>query len=87
MEEIFSLVGVDNDTSRKREVSRDAEKSRAYSVGTISCCTLLGMIKNIINEMIKQYAFLLAQKLALSSETRVDGDAVVSNTNSRPKLK
>ena len=69
IEEIFNLV--DNETSRK---FKELQKSHGLTQDNIM--TYLGMIEDMINEMIKQYAFLLAQKLKQAKGLQ-DDDAVI----------
>jgi hypothetical protein len=56
IEEIFNLV--DNDTSRKYK-----EMSKCQGVTHENIMSYLGMVEEMINNMIKQYAYYLAQNL------------------------
>ena len=62
---------MDNETSRK---FKELQKSHGLTQDNIM--TYLGMIEDMINEMIKQYAFLLAQKLK-QAKNLGDDDAVI----------
>ena len=53
IEEIFNLV--DNDISRKYK-----EVSKSLGVTQDNIMMYLGMLEDMINDMIKQYAFFLA---------------------------
>ena len=74
IEEIFMLV--DNDTSRK---FKELQKSHGLTQDNIMM--YLGMIEDMINEMIKQYAFLLAQKLKQAKNLDDDDPVIVTLNN------
>ena len=74
IEEIFSLV--DNDTSRK---FKEMQQSQGLTQDNIMM--YLGMIENMINDMIKQYAYLLAQKLKTAKNLEEDDPVIVTLNN------
>ena len=74
IEEIFSLV--DNDTSRK---FKELQKSHGLTQDNIMM--YLGMIEDMINEMIKQYAYLLAQKIKQAKSLDDDDPVIVTLNN------
>lgn len=74
IEEIFSLV--DNDTSRK---FKELQKSHGLTQDNIMM--YLGMIEDMINEMIKQYAYLLAQKIKQAKQLDDDDPVIVTLNN------
>ena len=74
IEEIFSLV--DNDTSRR---FKELQKSHGLTQDNIMM--YLGMIEDMINEMIKQYAYLLAQKIKQAKSLDDDDPVIVTLNN------
>ena len=74
IEEIFSLV--DNDTSRKFK-----EMQQAHGLTQDNIMVYLGMIEDMINEMIKQYSFLLAQKLKQAKNLEDEDPVIVTLNN------
>ena len=74
IEEIFSLV--DNDTSRKYY-----EMQKSHGLTQDNIMMYLGMIEDMINEMIKQYAYLLAKKLKQAKNLEDDDPIIVTLNN------
>lgn len=74
IEEIFAQV--DNETAKKYEVLKQSQGLTQDNV-----MTYLGMIENMINDMIKQYAFLLAQKLKQAKNLEDDDPVIVTLNN------
>ena len=67
---------MDNDTSQK---FRELQQSQGLTQDNIMM--YLGMIENMINEMIKQYAYLLAQKLKQAKNLDDDDPVIVTLNN------
>ena len=74
IEEIFDLV--DNETSRKYK-----EMSKSMGITHDNIMTYLGMIEEMINEMIKQYAYYLAQNLKANSDINPNDPTIVTLNN------
>ena len=67
---------VENDTSRK---FREIQESQGLTQDNIMM--YLGMVEEMINEMIKQYAYLLAQKLKVTKDLDDDDPVIVTLHN------
>jgi hypothetical protein len=76
IEEIFSIVGDNNETARKFKVLQQSQ-----GVTQDNIMQYLGMVEEMINEMIKQYAFLLAQKLKVTKDLDDDDPVIVTLHN------
>jgi|TARA_B110001450_G_scaffold199208_1_gene187987 hypothetical protein len=74
IEEIFQLV--DNDTTKK---FKELQKSHGLTQDNIMM--YLGMIEDMINDMIKQYAYLLAQKLKQAKNLEDDDPVIITLNN------
>ena len=74
IEEIFDLV--DNETSKKYK-----EKSKTMGITHDNIMTYLGMIEEMINEMIKQYAYYLAQNLKANNDINSNDATIVTLNN------
>ena len=74
IEEIFDLV--DNETSRKYK-----EMSKSMGVTHDNIMTYLGMVEEMINEMIKQYAYYLAQNLKTTKSLDANDPTIVTLNN------
>ena len=74
IEEIFNLV--DNDVSRKYK-----EVSKSLGVTQDNIMMYLGMLEDMINDMIKQYAFFLAQNLKMSKNLEPNNPILVTLNN------
>lgn len=74
IEEIFTQV--DNETAKKYH-----ELKQSQGLTQDNVMTYLGMIENMINEMIKQYAYLLAQKLKQAKNLEDDDPVIVTLNN------
>lgn len=74
IEEIFDLV--DNETSRKYK-----EMSKSMGVTHDNIMTYLGMVEEMINEMIKQYAYYLAQNLKTTKGLDANDPTIVTLNN------
>ena len=67
---------MDNDTSRK---FKELQQSQGLTQDNIMM--YLGMIENMINDMIKHYAYLLAQKLKQAKNLEDDDPVIVTLNN------
>lgn len=74
IEEIFSMVN--NETSAK---FMEMQKSQGITQDNIMI--YLGMIEDMINDMIKQYAYLLAQKLKTAKNLEDDDPVILTLNN------
>lgn len=74
IEEIFDLV--DNETSRKYK-----EMSKSMGITHDNIMTYLGMVEEMINEMIKQYAYYLAQNLKANNDINPNDPTIVTLNN------
>lgn len=76
IEEIFSLVGDNNETAKRFKQMQESQ-----GVTQDNIMQYLGMVEEMINEMIKQYAFLLAQKLKVTKDLDDDDPVIVTLHN------
>ena len=76
IEEIFTLAGENNETAKR---FRALQESQGLTQDNIM--QYLGMVEEMINEMIKQYAFLLAQKLKVTKDLDDDDPVIVTLHN------
>lgn len=76
IEEIFTLAGEGNETAKK---FRALQESQGLTQDNI--LQYLAMVEEMINEMIKQYAFLLAQKLKITKDLDDDDPVIVTLHN------
>ena len=67
---------VDGDTSRKF-----AELQKSQGLTQDNIMMYLGMIEDMINEMIRQYAYLLAQKIKNTKQLDDDDPVIVTLNN------
>ena len=67
---------MDNDTSRKFN-----EMQKSHGLTQDNIMLYLGMIEDMINEMIKQYAYLLAKKLKTAKNLEDDDPIIVTLNN------
>ena len=74
IQSIFQMV--DNNTSRK---FFDMQKEQGLTQDNIM--VYLGMIEDMINEMIRQYAYLLAQKIKHNKQLDDDDPVIVTLNN------
>jgi len=76
IEEIFTLAGENNETAKR---FRALQESQGLTQDNI--LQYLAMVEEMINEMIKQYAFLLAQKLKITKDLDDDDPVIVTLHN------
>ena len=76
IEEIFSLVGENNETAKRFKALQESQGLTQDNI-----MQYLGMVEEMINEMIKQYAFLLAQKLKVTKDLDDDDPVIVTLHN------
>ena len=74
IDEIFELV--DNETSKKYR-----EMSKSMGITHDNIMTYLGMVEEMINEMIKQYAYYLAQNLKANNDISPSDPTIVTLNN------
>jgi chromosome segregation ATPase len=74
IDEIFELV--DNDTSKKYK-----EMSKTMGITHDNIMTYLGMIEEMINDMIKQYAHYLAENLKANNDVSPNDATIVTLNN------
>ena len=74
IDEIFDLV--DNETSKKYK-----EMSQSMGITHDNIMTYLGMVEEMINEMIKQYAYYLAQNLKANNDINPSDPTIVTLNN------
>lgn len=67
---------MDNDTTKK---FKELQKSHGLTQDNIMM--YLGMIEDMINDMIKQYAYLLAQKLKQAKNLEDDDPVIITLNN------
>lgn len=76
IEEIFSLVSDNNETAKRFKALQESQGLTQDNI-----MQYLGMVEEMINDMIKQYAFLLAQKLKVTKDLDDDDPVIVTLHN------